>query len=210
MKIKTRRYNKFWGLPNYYFFEHKNLLIGFIGAFLIGVVVGIFSYVKFNKVFDFTIISQNTTVNVFFTKINFFSFAISSFLKYLLNIVIIFLLTLTIFTVPFSFLYTSYLGYTLGAGAVVIVSALSVGGILGMILFYLPFRLLIYFVLINIACVCQKKCNSNFRFGRKYKCDAYLGFNFKAFLVCLLVIFALCFLEALLMPSSIKAVLKAI
>ena len=198
--------NNFWFCLCDHFDSCRTFLIIFCGIFLVGVLVGCFSFAKYNKIFGF----QNANIlnaDVFFNNVNFLSFAFKNFLKYFLFLTLAFVFSLNVFLIPLNVFTAGYMGYLLGANLVLMTIFLGAFGVLFMIIIFLPIEICVCFLVINFACFCEKTAFDNRKYGQFC---AYRGNLFNSaisffILICVLV-FLLLVLESLILPRSVKNV----
>lgn len=209
MKSRRGKNNFLFSLAEHFEFC-RTFLIAFSGALLVGVLIGCFSFIKFNKIFDLgatSILDSNT----FFVKVNFFSFALRNFLKFLFCLALIFVFSLNVYLMPFSFFTVGYCGYLLGADLVVMVVVLGFTGLICMIFLYLPIQICIHFLVVNFASKCQKCCCDNFKYGKlccskNSQIPEILSFALLIFAL----IFVLLLIEGIILPTSVKNILLEI
>ena len=205
-KGKCKNNNFLFGLSDH-FASCRAFLIAFCGAVLVGILVGCFSFVKFNKVFDFSGFSF-LDASVFFSKVNFFSYACKNLLKFLILILLILIFSTNVYTFPLNLFSVGYLGYLLGANIVLMIIVLGFTGTICMIFIYFPLNFCSCFLVVNFACICEKNCFDNHKYG-KLACSNKGFFSsviFSAIFV-LLLIFILLLVEGLILPTSIKNIL---
>lgn len=211
MKCRTKtKTSRFKCLLDDYFFNHKTFLIILCGAFIVGIAIGIFSYIKFNNKFSLSIVNENFVKKVFSNTSTGFSFFANQFFGIVFNMLIIFLLALTPFLIPFSVLYIGYLGYVLGANAVTLVLFYGAGSIFGLILFFIPIKIVTYFLIINYSVICNQHSFSSFKYGKYCKNKNILSYGIKTFLIFIGLIAIICLLEVVLVPASIKGLIISI
>ena len=193
-----------------HFASCRTFLITFCGAVLVGILIGCFSFAKFNKVFVFSSFSF-LDANLFFSKVNFFSYACKNIFKFVFLCLLIFLFSLNVYTFPLNIFTNCYMGYLVGANMTLMIMILGLTGTISMIIIYLPLSLCACFLVINFACICERNCFDNHKYG-KFSCKGK-GLFPNAILLALVVlvlIFVILLLEGLLLPTSVKNILLKI
>ena len=210
MKNRSRKSSNLLFSLSEHFEQCRTFLIAFCGTVLVGMLIGCFSFAKFNKIFDFSAFSF-LDGNVFFTKVNFFSYACKHFLKLFLLTAIVLLFGMNIYLFPLNLFCLGYLGYIVGANTSLMIIIFGFTGTFCMIFIYVPISLCICFLIVNFACVCEKNCFDNHKFGR-FACK---GKNnvipmLSLLLTILALVFVLLLLEGLILPTSIKNIIGKI
>lgn len=208
--MKRGKSNNFILSLSDHFISCRTFLIAFCGAVLVGILVGCFSFAKFNKIFTFSATSLFDS-SVFFSKVNCVSYACRNIFKFIFLAALILLFSLHVSMFPLSLLGMSYLGYMVGSNMVLMIIVLGFTGTISMVLVYLPLNLCACFLMINLTCVCEKNCFDSHKYG-KFACggkNSFSGMLLLAFVI-LLIIFILLLIEGLLLPTSVKNILLKI
>ncbi len=183
-----------------YFSANRSCIILLSGVFVIGLAVGIFTYIKLKTTLNFSSNSLNLK-SLFSTDSVFLSFFLWRFMVSVSCLGLIFLLSIKKLTRFLVWVVAGYRGYLLGTTIVTTLMFLGFGSIFGMFLIYLPIEICINFIIVNFSCFCLSECDSSKRFGRRVS-------EFKQYLdvviFFVLFLFVLHLLEFWFVPAMIK------
>ncbi|NLC16865.1 MAG: hypothetical protein GX756_03195 [Clostridiales bacterium] len=147
-----------------HFSRHLKFYLLFAALAILGLVLGIISA---NNISGF--LTEDKIKLIFFKNIyinvNFFiAFFGNTFIMLILFGVII-LVNISVFLLPLGFVLIIYRGYLAGFSAVALIKIYGGGGIVNLIIIFLPFQLMLMFFLIGAMAVCMRRLINNFHFG---------------------------------------------
>lgn len=182
-----------------HFGEHKRLVYIFSILLIVGLVVGIVTIASMSKSFSHVQVIDLFLVNGFKVRATVFSYFFRSLLDWFIYCLIVFVLCMWLLPSYVSYVVVFFKGYQLGLNITAMCIIYGFGGILGVIFIYLPLNLLLGFVFVNFVSICKKRASCR-RFNKRRGED--LGF----LILFLIIFFALCLLEAILVPSMLKRI----
>lgn len=173
-----------------FFYANKKRVITTILALILGISLGL--YVGLSNTSNFTVINifNQTTIAIFCGQ-SFFAFIFKSILKHCLYVLIILVSNNFNFLCLANYILFAYLAFSIILDSIILICLLGIKGILYVFLCFLPFNLLLIFILLTIFLISKNQsetCGNCSKFQHyPYKTIAFL-------LVISLIILALIFL----------------
>lgn len=182
------------------FAKNKKLIIFFCIVFLLGLAVGIAGVSALKKNFEIDDIKDILLVGSLRGKTGVFAYFLKRFFGYVFVMAIVLLLCLNFYLGLLSFLIVFYISYKIGFTIAIYCTFFGIGGIINVVLIYLPFQLLANFLLIVFVSISLGKA----KFFAKCKCKRALCeyYYVFAFLALLAVV---CLLEGIFVPIVLKS-----
>ncbi|HEY8389572.1 MAG TPA: hypothetical protein VIL26_01265 [Clostridia bacterium] len=152
------------GFINEHFSRHLKFYL-VIGVFVIGgIILGIISANNISGA-----LTTEKIKLIFFRSIyidvNFFAAFFINTLIMLLLFLIIIAVTTSVFLLPLGFILIIYRGYLAGFAAIAIIRIFGGGGIVNLIIIFIPFQLVLLFFLTGCMAVCMRRLINNIHCG---------------------------------------------
>lgn len=184
-----------------FFWEQRKHLIILCCIFFVGFLTGIITFAQLSKIFEVEQLSDIILRDSITGHVGFFSYLFRRFFECVIVMCFCFLISLNFYSCFINYVVVFYKAYVVGCTLSMCVALLGLGGFINIIIFYFPFQLIINFVLICYLCICFRLSYNKHCYGKCYRID----FNF--LWIFLILIFAVCFIEALFLPTLLKSII---
>jgi hypothetical protein len=167
---------------------------------ILGLVLGIISANNLSG-----LLTEEKIKLIFFKSIyidvNFFIAFFGNTLIMLVLFGVIVLVNISVFIMPFGFVLIIYRGYLAGFAAVALIKIYGGGGIVNLILIFIPFQIMLMFFLLGAMAICMRRLFSNLHAGfclhnveypamfRELACFfvIFIAVNFLLSLICVII-----------------------
>lgn len=182
-----------------YFKGNKVFLIFLLAVSVISLITGIFTAIKSSNTITSYNISDNLLVSFLKGDSSFLGYFFSRFLVSCLIILLMYLLSFSVFLLPLPVLFLVYKAYVLGVNSVVLILIFGISGVFNVVFVVLPCHLIILICYTVAACMAMKRALIIKKYGRF--CSPT---NSKRWLLFLIPLFSICLLESILINLTYK------
>lgn len=182
-----------------YFKGNKVFLIFLLVIAGVSLITGVFTAIKSSNTITSYNIYDNLLVSFLKGDSSFLGYFFSRFFVTCLIILLMYLLSFSIFLMPLPILFLVYKAYILGVNSVVLILLFGISGIFNVVFVVLPCHLLILVCYVVAACLAMKRALVIKKYGRF--CSPI---NSKKWFLFLIPIFSICLLETVLINLTYK------
>ena len=189
-------------------FEHfscrKKYILWLVFIFVVGLITGIITISQLTKSFSVSEVTDLLLLKSFKGQASVFGFLFKRVIDFLLVGTIVFVAGLWFYTsfaiIPVVF----FRGYQVGVNVTIFCVLYGIGGVLNVILIYLPIQLLLHFIFINYCSVCGHNAWQRHKRGKGAR------FEFTSLVVFGVLLFVCCFIESLAMPMLLRKIILSV
>lgn len=169
-------------------------------CFLLGLVTGIFSAIKYANLVEVAHISDSVLISFLAGKTSIFGLFFARIVSYLFLTITIILISGVFFLIPVTYIILLYKSFISALTISFLIVLYGFSGVLLTIFVILPSLLLFYLALIALISTCVRRCLMCRKYGAVYFSDQVYFFPLKNIFAILLIMLVACIIEILFLP----------